>query len=998
MAEENSRDKLKKLLKDLFQFDTQDIDFGIYKILNYKRDQIAKFIENDLIAAAETAFKEYATANLADLKNEVAKIIAEIRRDFGDDTIDIHGRVLKHQDAPKIKEYLSKTGELKSAELSQAKVNDVYNHLYEFFSRYYDKGDFISKRRYGGKDKYSIPYNGEEAMLYWANQDQYYIKTGEYFKKYSFKAGAYSVHFVLRDVDVEVNNAKGEKRFFVLCDENPIQVDEGKKELEIFFNYRTLSEEETKKYGTRNTQEALTSSALNRSFSEMDEMGLGPGRELSKKVDDETTLLGKHLNTYVKRNTTDYFIHKNLKGFLERENDFYLKNEVMDITEIERMDEKNIHLVSAKVKVMREIATKIIDFLAQIEDFQKQLWEKKKFVISTEYCITLDLIDEKYYPEILKNRDQMEVWKKLYSFDFDEQFNTIKKTISHIDKSDEEKRIITLKQNPNLVIDTKFYNLNFKNQILDEIDNLDDKITGILINSDNYQALNLLLTKYKEKIKCCCIDPPYNTGGDGFLFKDGYCNSSWLSLMYDRLQLVKPFLGKLGIIFTNIDDNEVNNLIALKKRIFGEDSVENYIWNVQEEGTMPKTAKKTVRKEHEYIITAFKNEKILNKYYSLKYADKDWSNPDNDNRGPWMSANISRGSGDASGGTNSYTITNPKSISFTRDWSISEEEYKKLLSDNRIYFADNGNGVPRKKIFQNEPVESIQSSIFEGLKSSQFGSNEIKDMFSISILQYPKPTELIKRLCKIGSSNKDIILDFFAGSGTTGHAVLSLNKEDEGKRKFILVEMGQYFDTILKPRMLKVIYSNNWKNAQPQDNDGLKKQIIKYQLLEQYEDSLNNIVFKKIDVTIQETLYSYKDYFLRYMLDYETRESPTRLAIDKFQTPFDYRIKTLNGNEERTETVDLVETFNYLLGLHVEKLRAFKDEDRHYRVVFGKQETQKVAIIWRNTKDINLKKDKKFIEETILVGEKPNRIFVNGDSYVKNAEPIEPEFKKLMGA
>ena len=210
--------------------------------------------------------------------------------------------------------------------------------------------------------------------------------------------------------------------------------------------------------------------------------------------------------------------------------------------------------------------------------------------------------------------------------------------------------------------------------------------------------------------------------------------------------------------------------------------------------------------------------------------------------------------------------------------------------------------------------------------------------------------------------------------------------------------MGQYFESVLKTRILKVIFSDNWKEGKPQDTNGSQKQIIKYQTLEQYEDTLNYIVFKEMDKTIQETLYSYKDYFLRYMLDYETRESPTRLAIDKFQTPFDYKIKTLNGNEERNKTVELVETFNYLLGLHVEKLRAFKDEDRYYRVVFGKQETQKVAVIWRNTKDIDLKKDKKFIEETILANEKTNRIFINGDSYVKNAEPIEPEFKKLMGA
>jgi adenine-specific DNA-methyltransferase len=168
--------------------------------------------------------------------------------------------------------------------------------------------------------------------------------------------------------------------------------------------------------------------------------------------------------------------------------------------------------------------------------------------------------------------------------------------------------------------------------------------------------------------------------------------------------------------------------------------------------------------------------------------------------------------------------------------------------------------------------------------------------------------------------------------------------------------------------------------------------------LEQYEDTLNNIVFRDLDKTVQKSLDGFRDYFIRYMLEYETRESPTRLTIDNFQTPFDYKIKTLNGNEEREENVDLVETFNYLLGLNVEKIRAFKDGSRYYRTVFGKKDEKNIVVIWRNSKDLDLKKDKKFIEETILKDEKPNRLFINGDSFVKNAEPIEPEFKKLMGA
>ena len=162
--------------------------------------------------------------------------------------------------------------------------------------------------------------------------------------------------------------------------------------------------------------------------------------------------------------------------------------------------------------------------------------------------------------------------------------------------------------------------------------------------------------------------------------------------------------------------------------------------------------------------------------------------------------------------------------------------------------------------------------------------------------------------------------------------------------------------------------------------------------------TLNNITFRAPDKTIQETLDSFKDYFLRFILDYETRESPTRLLVDKFRTPFDYKIKTITGNEEKEEPVDLVETFNYLLGLHVERLRVFKDGERIYRVVYGKRNNKSIVVIWRNTKDLSLEKDKSFIEEKVLLSNTYDLILINGDSYVKNATAIEPEFKRLIGA
>src|SRR5690554_1604005 len=211
-----------------------------------------------------------------------------------------------------------------------------------------------------------------------------------------------------------------------------------------------------------------------------------------------------------------------------------------------------------------------------------------------------------------------------------------------------------------------------------------DTTENIYIEGDNLEVLKLLQESYLGKIKMIYIDPPYNTGKD-FVYKDNFAKSSdeeleesgqkdeygqrlvanpetsgryhsdWLSMMYPRLKLARNLLTEDGVIFISIDDNEVHNLRKICDEIFGEGNSEIYIWDVREDGTMPKTAKKTVRKEHEYIITVFKSfeNRHLNKYSSFKYKDNDWSNPDNDPRGPWMSANISRGSGKSSGGSKS---------------------------------------------------------------------------------------------------------------------------------------------------------------------------------------------------------------------------------------------------------------------------------------------------------------------------------------------------------
>ena len=251
------------------------------------------------------------------------------------------------------------------------------------------------------------------------------------------------------------------------------------------------------------------------------------------------------------------------------------------------------------------------------------------------------------------------------------------------------------------------------------------------------------------------------------------------------------------------------------------------------------------------------------------------------------------------------------------------------------------------------------------------------------------------------NNNHNLILDFFAGSGTTAHAVMKLNKENGAKRKFILIEMADYFYTVIIPRLKKVAYSFNWKEGKPQDTDG-KGVFFKYQILEQYEDTLDNIELKEN----KKALELFKDeYLLKYFLDYETRESPYLLNIEHLKNPFAYKLKVnlSEVGEPQEMVVDIPETFNYLLGLKVKRIKARESDGRRYLFILGEKEGRNIAIVWReysdSWKEEDFKKDKEFIVNEIKEWQ-PGIVYINGQSVltptIGEIRYIEPEFKRLM--
>ncbi len=973
-------------LKEIFQIDRPELDFGVYRILNQRSDEINEFLEHRLQAKVKETFKAAKAA----------------KGDGADDE------------------------------------NSVYSHLLTFFSRYYDEGDFISQRRYKG-DTYAIPYAGEEVMLHWANKDQYYIKSGENFSNYRFKlADGRSVFFKLISADTAKDNRKDNDndRCFVFLakaqtitktdDEGeeyeetitPIEEIEnasGESELIIHFEYKALPK--------GNKQAKLTEQAIK--AIEKDKIVTARWLDLLNRMPTDKnptrTLLEKELTHYTAKNTSDYFIHKDLGKFLRGELDFYIKNEVMHLDDVQDAEafadiERNLRMIQC----LRSIAQELINFLAQIEDFQKKLWLKKKFVVSSHYCITLDRVPEELYPEIANNKKQWQQWRDLGVWD-----------------NKKDGTVEGLKEQPFMMVDSSLFSNGFKEVLSNCVADRSNELNGTIINSDNFQALNLLKSRYRDKVDLVYIDPPYNTEGDGFSYKDNYKHSSWNSLIENRLATSSDYLSSKGILFSSINDIEVNNLKRLLDGTFGEDKFESQI--IIQSNKRGQTYQR-IAKTHEYLMAY-----AIGEHSGFNELPKDAvKNALSDQNGTyelWELRNRNPKFGKHNRPNLYYPIfVNSNSLDKDGYASISLEE-----GDNIPVYPKNSEGkdscwrwgkektlnaivdgstmvlVAKQKkdggwnIYEKARKNTTKAKTIwsESSVISEQGTVVLGDM-GFTNFGFPKPVELIRKAIKIGSSNNSIVLDYFAGSGTTASAVIAENRIESSNRKYILIEQGEYLEGIIQPRIQKNIYSQDWKKGKPASPETGISHCFKVLKLESYEDALNNLELTQLNTDLFDTNKQLKDdYQINYMLDMESRGS--LLSTDDFKKPFDYKMKIAvdSAGAFEEQHIDLVETFNYLIGLTVDQYD-YNLKEGYVRVEGTLPTGEQTLVFWRDCEQIDyddlLKKLSRF---DLTPDNNPyDVIYINGDHnvpalYEKDKKEgneksrmklrqIEPEFLSLM--
>ena len=769
---------------------------------------------------------------------------------------------------------------------------ELFDRLYTFFRRYFNESGSIYFRYTPLHERvYEQVYTDDrDVALFWKTHMLYYVKTERLFRSMDVALDGFHFHF---DASSLRHATANEKRALVFS----FRERRGDGSLAFDVRYSHRGQKTNLKRIRRAIKEAL---------------GL---KRYSAAAPNEETLT-RAFRLFERQSEVDYFINKDARAFLREQFSLWLHRYLFEpeLAQETVWSEKRIRQLQA----LQEIAYKIIDFIAQFEDELARIWNKPKFALDSHYIITLDRIAAQEGGRTLLTRlfhhpgmkQQMSEWRSLGMVESD--FETWA-----------SERLDNIASDPryrHLPLDTRHFP-DLEPLIIGLFDHLDESLDGWLVHSENYQALNTLLPKFRGRVKCIYIDPPYNTGSDAFLYHDRFRHSSWLSMMENRLRLAARWMSADAAIFMSIDDREQAHLRELADLIFGPDNfVANVIWQKK---YAPQNDARWFSDNHDFLV-CYAKDKLRWRPFLLPRTEKQnrrYQNPDNDPRGPWESDNLAVKTYSAE---YDYPIVTPSGRVVHPPkgacWRVSKERFEALVKDNRIWFGPDGANVPRLKRFLSEVKPGITPLtvwLYREVGHNQEGKQELKAMLSAEeeLFSTPKPVRLLERVMTIGLGKEGLALDFFAGSGATAHAIIRLNQRDGGRRKYLLVEMDDSFHTVLLPRIKKAIFSDKWKDGKPQPDGQGVGHFVKYWRLEQYEETLRRAVYADVEspLFLDNPYDSY--IFLRDAKMLDNAETKARVVeIDREQEEIRMDLSKLYEN------IDLAETLSCLSGKWIRRI------------------------------------------------------------------------------